>query len=135
MNVKEIAFLDLEELFAIHELIAGEASAQNGGVKEGLLRACLSMPANKIGGQYVHQDIFEMAGAYLIQITNQKPFKSHNARTAALASLFFLYLHGLILKARPGDYAAFVSEVAGGKSTINQASKFFRKNCTRDLES
>ena len=117
---------------AIHGWVTGGDPATPGAIKEGVLRACLSTPANKIGGHYVHQDIFEMAGAYLIQISNQKPFATHNAKTAAVAALFFLYLHNLNLSASSTEYAALVAGVAAGKATINQASKFFRNNSTPD---
>ena len=133
MKDSEITFLNLDELLAIHEWVCGDGPPAKESVKEGVLRACLSTPANKIGGQYVHQDIFEMAGAYLIQISNQKPFRSCNAKTAAVAAVFFLYLHNLVLSANAMTYASLVSDVAAGKATINQASKFFRNNCARDM--
>ena len=134
MKDNPILFLQMEELVAINQRMAGDGTPTEGQTKEGLLRACLSTPANKIGGKYIHQDIFEMAAAYLVQISHQKPFKSSNAPTAAMAAMFFLYLHNLVLTASAAEYAALVSSVAAGKATINQVSGFFRKNCAVDDE-
>ncbi len=123
---EKINFLTDEEVLSIHRRLAGDG----GGLRqEGLLRACLSLPSSKIGGRYTHRDIFEMAAAYLFQLVGTRPFVSHNQSTAALAALYFLFLHGYALSGDPGDYAAMVAQTAGGKTTKLLLADYLRKNC------
>jgi hypothetical protein len=53
------------------------------------------MPAMTLGGQFLHEDLFAMAAAYLFHITQNHPFVDGNKRTAMVASLLFLRLNGL----------------------------------------
>lgn len=124
---EKINFLTEEEVLRIHRRLAGGGAGLR---QDGLLRACLSLPAAKIGGHYTHLDIFEMAAAYLFQLVGTRPFLSHNQSTAALAALYFLFLHGQELCGEPNDYAAMVAKTAGGKTTKLLVADFLRKNCS-----
>lgn len=112
----------------IHRNQVANRGGQMGLKHEGILRACLSTPANKMGGTYAHQDLFEMAAAYLFHIIDQKPFLEGNRKVAALASLYFLYLHDYDVIAPPEDLLGLIQGIAEGKRTKMQAADFFRKN-------
>ena len=126
-NVK---FLTLDDVMEIHRdqihLIGGNPSLRS----KGLLRACLSVPSNKIGGRYAHQDIFEMAAAYIFHIIDQRPFIQANQRVAAICCLYFLYLHQIDLTCDPNDFVVMVAATAEGRSAKMQIADFLRKNST-----
>jgi death-on-curing protein len=68
-------FLDLLEVIKIHvsriELYGGGA-----GVRDvGLLQSALAQPQAGFGGQYLHEDIYLMAAAYLFHIARNHPFR------------------------------------------------------------
>lgn len=125
---QEIHFLTLEELVEIHHNQVGRMGGQMGLRHEGVLRACLATPANKIGGRYAHQDIYEMAAAYLFHITDQRPFLRGNQKVAVLACLYFLYLHDIEYTGTPQDLAQVARDTAQGRLTKIQIADFLRRN-------
>lgn len=129
LNVK---FLTLDDVLEIHKDQIRQFGGDPALRSKGLLRACLSVPSNKIGGHYAHQDIFEMAAAYLFHIIDQRPFNQANQRVAAMSCLYFLYLHKIDLICDPESFADLVRNTAGGKSAKMQIADFLRKNSSRD---
>ncbi|MGD9125718.1 MAG: type II toxin-antitoxin system death-on-curing family toxin [Desulfarculaceae bacterium] len=124
---QEIHFLTLEEVVQIHQDQVEKIGGQGGIRHEGRLRACISLPANKMGGSYAHRDLFEMAAAYLFHIADQKPFLEANDRVAAMSALYFLFLHHIELSADSADFANIVSNASRGKASKMQIADFLRK--------
>lgn len=54
-------------------------------------------PQSSFGGEYLHQDIFEMAAAYAFHIAENQPFLDGNKRTALVSALAFRDLNGFII--------------------------------------
>ena len=46
-------------------------------------------------GNYLHEDLFDMAGAYLVHIVCNHPFLDGNKRTGFIAAAVFLAINGL----------------------------------------
>ena len=61
-------FLTLEDINDIHENQINLYGGSKGLRDNGLLQSALSMPMASFGGSFLHQDIFEMAAAYLHHI-------------------------------------------------------------------
>ena len=122
----DLQFLSLEEVLEIHRSVSGGGSPGDGLRQEGILRACLAMPSTRIGGRYAHQDIFEMAAAYLFHIVHQRPFTSSNQAVGVMSALFFLYLHNLEITADPQSLAGLVRDASSGKTTKTHIANFFR---------
>jgi len=98
----------------------------------GRLKAVLAMPEARLGGSYSHRDIFEMASAYLFHIAHNQPFPRGNLKMAVLASIYFLYLHGLNLECRPEDLAHLVRKVADNRSSKGAVAEFLRLHAITD---
>ncbi len=126
-NKETIHFLSLEEVLAIHQDQAPGSPTPNER-QLGHLRACLALPAAKQGGSYSHRDLFEMAAAYLFHLVRNRPFARGNRRVAALAALFFLYLHDIELNTGPQDIAALTQDVAHNRATLRTVAQFFKSN-------
>lgn len=124
----EIEFLGLDEILEIHrdqiERYGGSA-----GIRDiGLLQSAVAMPAAGFGGDYLHQDIFEMAAAYLFHITQNHPFVDGNKRTGTVAAVVFLEMNGVELDADEDELENLVRSVAMGKADKSAAAAFLRDN-------
>ncbi len=124
----EIEFLGLDEILEIHrdqiERYGGSA-----GIRDmGLLQSAVAMPAAGFGGDYLHQDIFEMAAAYLFHITQNHPFVDGNKRTGTVAAVVFLEMNGVELDADENELEELVRSVAMGKADKAASAVFLRDN-------
>jgi death-on-curing protein len=87
-------FLDLEDVLAIQarqlERFGGSA-----GIRDmGLLESAIAQPQAQFGGEFLHEDLFAMAAAYLFHIVKNHPFIDGNKRTGFIAAAVFLKING-----------------------------------------
>ncbi len=88
-------FLQVEDVLLFHrdqiDLYGGEH-----GVRDmGLLESAVAQPNAGFGGQYLHEDLFEMAAAYLFHLVKNHPLVDGNKRIGAVSALAFLKLNGV----------------------------------------
>jgi len=124
----EPVFLGLEEIFAIHRDQIQRYGGSPGIRDLGALQSAVGMPAASFGGQYLHQDLFEMAAAYLFHIVGNHPFVDGNKRTGAVAAYIFLSLNDVTLKASGASFGRVVMRVAKGKADKVEVAEFLRRN-------
>ena len=124
----EPVFLGLEEVLAIHRDQIQRYGGSPGIRDMGTLQSALAMPAASFGGQYLHQDLFEMAAAYLFHVVRNHPFVDGNKRTGAVAAFIFLSMNGVNLKASGISFGKVVMRVARGEAEKAEVAEFFRKN-------
>ncbi|MEN6521127.1 MAG: type II toxin-antitoxin system death-on-curing family toxin [Armatimonadota bacterium] len=127
----DIEFLGLDEVLEIHrdqiERYGGSA-----GIRDmGLLQSAVAMPAAGFGERYLHEDMSEMAAAYLFHITQNHPFVDGNKRTGAVAAIVFLEINGVELNADEDELETLVRSVATGQSDKVAVAVFFRHNCRK----
>lgn len=93
----EPEFLSLEDVFLIHD----EQLVAYGGIQgirdKGLLESAVMTAQASFGGEYLHQDLFEMAAAYAFHIAENQPFLDGNKRTALVSALVFLDINGFVI--------------------------------------
>jgi len=93
----EPEFLTLDDVLLIHD----EQLEAYGGIQgirdNGLLESAVMMPQASFGGEYLHQNLFEMAAAYAFHIAENQPFLDGNKRTALVSALVFLDINGYII--------------------------------------
>ena len=120
-------FLSVDDVLALHAdqvaLYGGEPAVRD----LGLLESAVAQPRATFGGQLLHQDIFEMAAAYLFHIVQNHPFLDGNKRTGAIAALVFLDLDGIEIDAPKGSIYDLTMSVAKGETGKGQIAEFFRK--------
>src|SRR6476661_4333770 len=95
----EPTFLTLQEVLDLqtHQIARYGGSM---GVRDlGLLESALAMPQAQFGGEFLHEDIYMMAAAYLFHITKNHPFVDGNKRAGLATMILFLNLNGLKLQA------------------------------------
>lgn len=124
-------FLNLSEVLRIHrdqiERYGGEP-----GIRDlGLLQSALAMPAAGFGGRFLHNDLFEMAAAYLFHITRNHPFVDGNKRSGAACALVFLELNDIEVNASEDALVEMVTAVAEGKAEKEAVADFFRRHARK----
>jgi death on curing protein len=87
-------FLDVEDVLGIHALQIERFGGSEGVRDLGLLDSAVAQPRAAFGGQFLHQDPFAMAAAYLFHVVMNHPFVDGNKRTGLMAALVFLDLNG-----------------------------------------
>ena len=127
MIVEDPVFLTLGEVIEIHRDQIERYGGDPGLRDLGLLQSAIATPSTGFSGSYLHTDLFEMAAAYLYYIIQNHPFIDGNKRTGAVASLVFLSLNNVEVKAGEKDFERTVMDVAQGKIDKTLVAEFFRK--------
>ncbi len=129
--MKAPVFLTLDQVLYIHKEQIRQLGGSEGLRDMGLLQSALAMPQAEFGGQYLHEDMFLMAAAYLFHIALNHPFVDGNKRVGAMAADVFLELNGITLPAScGGEFEKITLETAQGKADKPRIAAFFRK-CSR----
>lgn len=120
-------FLDIETVIAAH----AHHLAVNGGTAglrdRRLLESALAQPMAMFGGQYLHEDLFAMAAAYLFHLVKNHPFVDGNKRVGLAAALSFLDVNGIALEdPTPRLYDATIA-VAEGRLDKEGLASLFRE--------
>jgi death-on-curing protein len=111
------AFLSLEDVLGIHPQQLARFGGGEGVRELGLLESALAQPQATFGGEYVHQDVWEMAAAYLFHVVSNHPFVDGNKRVGLLSALVFLELNGVSLTQGSEALYELTMAVAAGQRT------------------
>jgi death-on-curing protein len=129
--MSDIEFLGIDDVLEIHRDQIEHYGGSLGIRDMGLLQSAVAMPVAGFGDQYLHQDIFEMAAAYLFHITQNHPFVDGNKRTGVVAAILFLAMNDIEFIVDEDELEVFVRSVATGQSDKTDAAAFFRSNSCR----
>jgi death-on-curing protein len=99
----------------IHAAQIAEHGGDPGLRDEGLLDSALTQPMAAFGGQYLHEDLFTMAAAYLFHLANNHAFVDGNKRTGLAAALVFLDANGFEIDDEGTELADMVLEMVEEK--------------------
>lgn len=115
MTDQDIIFLTLAEIIDIHhnqiELYGGID-----GIRDiSLLSSAISIPQSTFDGYFLHDDLFEMAAAYIYHLCQNHPFVDGNKRVALVAGLVFLDFNGIDIDDPDEKLYAMMIRVASGK--------------------
>jgi death on curing protein len=86
-------FLDVDDVLELHSILIVEHGGSDGTRDRGLLESAVAQPMASFGGEFLHQDLFEMAAALLVSLVGNHPFVDGNKRTGLAAMLMFLELN------------------------------------------
>jgi death-on-curing protein len=126
----EPTFLSLQEVLDLQEHQIARYGGSMGVRDLGLLESALAQPQAQFGGEFLHEDIFMMAAAYLFHIAKNHPFVDGNKRAGLATMILFLNLNGLKLKADPDALTDLVLAVAQGQAGKEQIAAFLRRHTT-----
>ncbi len=121
-------FLTYEQVIALHRLQIEEFGGSHGVKDDGLLLSALGQPESGFGDELFHKDLYEMAAAYLFHLVKNHAFNDGNKRIAALASVVFLEVNGLMVIADEDEFEKLVLDAAQSLVSKEQIADFFRRN-------
>lgn len=122
----EPRFLTYDEVVAINEDQVRRYGGLSGVRDEGLLLSALAMPQAGFGSQYVHEDLFAMAAAYLFHIVKNHPFVDGNKRVGAVSARIFLLLNGVVVDMPEDTIYDLVIATAEGRADKTAIAQAFR---------
>ena len=126
--MKEPFFLSLDEIIEIHTDQIERYGGISGIRDIELLKSAVIMPAAGFGEEYFHNDVYQMAAAYLFHIVLNHPFIDGNKRTGAVSAIVFLVMNGVELTTDEESLEKIVISAAEGKSDKAAIARFFRNN-------
>lgn len=88
-------FLDVDDVLLMHNDTIRHEGGLDGLRDSGLLQPAVAMPRQRFGGQWLHEDLAAMAGAYLYHLAMNHAFLDGNKRVAAMSCLVFLAGNGI----------------------------------------
>ena len=123
----DIEFLTLAELIEIHknqiELYGGED-----GIRDiSLLSSAMAIPKSTFNGEFLYNDIFEMAAAYIYHICQNHPFLDGNKRVSLVAGLVFLDFNGIKIDDPDNELYNIMIDVASGNRNKKNIAKILKK--------
>jgi death-on-curing protein len=121
-------FLGVEDILELHADQVALYGGEHGVRDLGLLESAVAQPQAMFSGNYLHQDVFEMAAAYLFHLVKNHPFLDGNKRTGAVAALVFLDFNGIEIDAPKGSLYDLTISVAIGEASKNQIAEYFRSH-------
>jgi len=125
--MKDILFLTLAEVVDIH---CNQIKLYGGlpGIRDiNLLSSAIAMPHASFHGEYLHNDIYEMAAAYAFHIGKNHPFIDGNKRTALVSALVFLELNGISISDSQGKLYDAMLDLSTGKLNKSEFASILRK--------
>jgi len=111
----------------IHDDQIAEHGGEPGVRDEGLLESALAQPMAQFGGEYLHEDPFAMAAAYLFHLANNHAFVDGNKRTGLATALVFLDANGYKVSDEGTELADMVLELVEQKRDKTWAADQLRQ--------
>lgn len=121
-----VRFLGVEEVIGIHARQLSEFGGGEGIRDQGLLASAIAQPEASFAGEYLHQDLYEMAAAYLFHLVQNHPFVDGNKRVGLLAALVFLGTNGVVIEESSAKLYELTLAVAEGRADKEQIASVLR---------
>lgn len=122
-------FAGLDDVLEAHEDQLRRFGGDRGVRDLGLLKSALAQPMATFGDQFLHNDIFEMAAAYIFHIVKNHPFVDGNKRAGLHIGLIFLEANGVAIAPSDAFYDMTMAVAEGrlGKPEIAELLRRFAK--------
>lgn len=124
----DVVFIDLDIVLNVHDAMIGLYGGSFGVRDRNLLESALFQPQVMFNGNFVHQDIYVMAAAYLFHLIKNHPFVDGNKRTAVATTLMFLQSNECVVTLGDQQLYQLAIDVAESKMSKQEIAEFFRKN-------
>ena len=122
-----VRFLTVAEILLIHQDQISRYGGSLGLRDASLLSSATAMPEAQFSGKYLHEDLFEMAAAYLFHLCQNHAFIDGNKRVGLAACLVFLDLNGVFLEDTNGGFYNMVIDITLGKIGKKEIASLLRE--------
>ena len=126
--MKEIIFLKLEEVIAIHHDQIKRYGGSHGIRDLNLLISAISRPQASFAGEDLYSDLFDKAAAFIHSLILNHPFLDGNKRTAIVSGARFLYVNCYLFNAGNSELVVAALKIESKKWDISKISSWLKKN-------
>lgn len=127
--MKRWIWLDALDVAAYHSETIAAHGGRAGLRDRGLLESAVARPRNL--SAYGEPTAFDLAAAYAFGIAKNHPFVDGNKRVALITSATFLELNGWRFLAAEEDAVIVFLDLAAGKTTEREFSRWLQSNSRR----
>ena len=120
-------FLSVDRVLRLHDMQLRLFGGADGVRDLGLLESAIGNAEATFGGEFLHQDLFEMAAAYLYGICRNHPFVDGNKRTAVTSALVFLEINDIWVESNDDELYALVIATAEARADKSEIAEFLRE--------
>ena len=121
-------FLSVDRVLRLHDMQLRLFGGADGIRDLGLLESAIANAEATFGGEFLHQDLFEMAAAYLYGICRNHPFVDGNKRTALTSALVFLEINDIWVESNDDELYALVIATAEARVEKSDIAEFLREH-------
>lgn len=93
--MKEVLFLDLNDILATHQNTVEHEGGGQGLRDIALVESAVAAPSATFSGEYLHSDLASMTAALMFSLISNHGFVDGNKRVGTLAALVFLDVNGI----------------------------------------
>lgn len=126
--MSEILWIDKQETLIMHAQQIAEHGGSDGVRDNGLLESALARVQNLLAYSEESPSLPRLAAAYAFGIARNHPFVDGNKRTALVVSFTFLLVNGLIVTAPREDRYFIFYDLAAGKLSEDEFSRWLEVN-------
>lgn len=119
-----IEYLTIEQVIELHDELLKRYGGLPGIRDKNLLWSAIDAPKAAMFGQEMYPSVYEKAAAYLYHLICNHPFNDANKRTGYAAALVFLEVNGAKQCFEKEDLENLVIEIAKGKVTKAEITRF-----------
>ncbi len=125
----KIVLLELSVVLAVHDRQLAEHGGAAGVRDMKLLESALARPRQLVA--YGAPDIYDLAAVYAGSIVRNHPFVDGNKRTAYVACMLFLRLHGVGIEAPDPERVFLFERLGRGALVEKDLAAWLRKRGTK----
>ena len=122
-----VKFLTVEEVIKIHDILIKKYGGKEGIRDYGLLESAILQPQVKFSKNYMHEDLFSMAAAYMYHLIKNHPFFDGNKRIGVFCSIIFMEVNFIVIDIKQDLLYRLALNVAQSKISKGQIADFLRK--------
>ncbi len=126
--MKNIRYLSLDILIAIHDSMIEEYGGSFGIRDLGLLQSALARPQASFGGEDLYPTVLDKAAALFHSLIFNHAFVDGNKRTTMTTTARFLHINGYELIVDEKEFVAFPLRVENKHLDIEEIAKWLKKN-------
>jgi death-on-curing protein len=126
--VRNIAYLTLDVVLAIHDDMIERYGGSHGIRDLGLIQSAFVRPQASFGGEDLYPTVLDKAAALFHSLIFNHAFMDGNKRTSITATARFLYINGYELIAEKEEFVAFPLRVENKHLNLEEIGKCLKEH-------
>lgn len=124
----EIKYIEIDEVYNIHEKMLKVGGGRTGIRDFTLIHSAVERPKASFAGRMLYQNIWFQASALIQSLIKNHPFEDCNKRTGFFSMLRFLNINGYDIEATKKEIVKFALDIDIKKLSLKQISIWLKKH-------